>query len=386
MRHTKLYEDLRRHQGAEEPVEYICRALREGQMKPRELSIRALFESTVEDGTNFVRNWQNNPVDGRTSFLESGVSSTAFSNINKQLLSTEVMEGYTDAPFIGDQLTRNVPTNSPFGERITGLSRIGDEAEAIGEGQPYPLVGFGEDYVQMPDPVKRGMICPITREAIQADRTGQILDRAREIGYWIAYNKELRILNVVTGIVNTYERKTNGVVATYGDNSGTHDWDNLVSSNPLTDWNSIDNVKQNFQGLRDPNTGTPIMVMGNTALIPQALEATAGYIKTASEYEQVDNQANASTLRVKYANPEFARSVNYITSPLMAEVTGSSTTWFMGDFQRAFNYMEIVPVTTVQAPLNSEMEFTSDIMERYKVTEWGVAAVKEPRYVQKSVA
>ena len=35
--------------------------------------------------------------------------------------------------------------------------------------------------------------------------------------------------------------------------------------------------------------------------------------------------------------------------------------WFYGNFQKAFAYMENWPITVVQAPVNSEAEFTHDI-------------------------
>jgi hypothetical protein len=58
--------------------------------------------------------------------------------------------------------------------------------------------------------------------------------------------------------------------------------------------------------------------------------------------------------------------------------------WFVGDFRRAFAYMENWPITVTQAPLGSEAEFTSDIVLRFKASERGAAAVLNPRYVVKN--
>ena len=46
--------------------------------------------------------------------------------------------------------------------------------------------------------------------------------------------------------------------------------------------------------------------------------------------------------------------------------------------------MEVSPITTAQAPVNNEMEFSNDIVARFKVSEWGVPAVFEPRKVVKN--
>ena len=58
--------------------------------------------------------------------------------------------------------------------------------------------------------------------------------------------------------------------------------------------------------------------------------------------------------------------------------------WFLGDFRKAFAYMENWPITVTQAPLGSEAEFTNDVVLRFKASERGAAAVINPRYVVKS--
>lgn len=55
----------------------------------------------------------------------------------------------------------------------------------------------------------------------------------------------------------------------------------------------------------------------------------------------------------------------------------------MGDFQKAFAYMENWPITVAQSPQNSEADFNSDILVRFKASERGAAAVINPRYVVK---
>ena len=57
--------------------------------------------------------------------------------------------------------------------------------------------------------------------------------------------------------------------------------------------------------------------------------------------------------------------------------------WFYGNFQKAFAYMENWPITVVQAPVNSEVEFTHDIPFRWKASERGTPAVLDPRFVQR---
>jgi hypothetical protein len=46
--------------------------------------------------------------------------------------------------------------------------------------------------------------------------------------------------------------------------------------------------------------------------------------------------------------------------------------------------MENWPLAVVQAPANSEVEFTHDIVLRWKASERGAAATLEPRYMARS--
>ena len=58
--------------------------------------------------------------------------------------------------------------------------------------------------------------------------------------------------------------------------------------------------------------------------------------------------------------------------------------WFIGDFRKAFAYMENWPITVAQSSLGGEAEFSQDIVVRFKASERGAAAVINPRYVVKS--
>jgi len=60
--------------------------------------------------------------------------------------------------------------------------------------------------------------------------------------------------------------------------------------------------------------------------------------------------------------------------------------WFIGDFRKAFAYMENWPITVTQSPPGSEAEFNQDIVVRFKASERGAAAVINPRYVVMSTA
>lgn len=378
-----LAEDYRlakRTRETDRLTEHWDQLLEENKLTPRDFSIREMMAAAIDDGSAILEQWQYNPGD-RMNLRESGVNMAAFSRINKQLISTEVMQEYQRASFIGDQLVTPTPSPKMFGERVPGAASIGDQAGAVGEGKPYPLVGFNEDFIQVPDKIKRGMICAITKEAILQDQTGLILKRAKEVGYWLGENKESRILNVILGNVSTYNRKNRGVVPNYGDALGAHDWNNLVASNPFVDWTSLDAVRIVMDAITDPNTGTSLAIDGKQILVPSGLAMKVANVINATQIETVDNQAAAGTTRTVSSNPVSGYTA--LTSPRIAPLQGNQTSWLTGDFKRAFSYLEAWPITTSQAPPNSEEEFQKDIVDRYKVSECGVAIAEDPRYVVK---
>lgn len=351
---------------------------------PRRMSLRALFEEFVQDGTELIRDFApgKSQQDGAVRLVEQAVDTSAFSNITGQIVYSMVLEAWNDPAFIGEQLCTVIPTEFS-GEKIPGVSGLGDEAEAIGEGDEYPMVGNSEEWIDTPETTKRGFIVPVTKEAIFFDRTGLVLQRAAETGRWLGINREKRILDIALGVVSAYKRNGSTAIATYGDVSGTHTWDNLAGTNALVDWTDVENAMLLFDGMSDPNTGEPVMVMPRQIVVPSALAMTARRVLNATEIRFGDG-ASATTQTIA-ANP-VAGILDIVTSPYVKARTSSDSTWFIGDFKRAFAYMENWPITTVQAPVNSEMEFTRDIVSRFKVSERGAAAVIEPRYVVKCTA
>ena len=347
-------------------------------------SIRDLFESFVEDGREIANSWS--PRSGGTksgiNLQEAGVDTAAFSNVTGQIVYSEVLEAFNDPIFLASQLAKTVPTQFN-GEKIAGIGRLGDEAEAIGEGEAYPMAGVSEEWTETPETTKRGFIVPVTKEAVFFDRTGLVLNRASETATWLAINKEKRVLDVVLGVTSTYNRNGSASIATYGNDSGTHNWDNLAASNALQDWTDVENALLLFDGITDPNTAEPVLINPNTLIIPTALSFTAQRIVGATEIREVTN-SNTTSLSpnpLGGARPggSQAAQFNVLSNQYVSSRQGDSTTWHIGDPMSAFYYMENSPIQTGEAPTNSEMEFSNDIIGRYKVSERGACHAFEPR-------
>lgn len=393
-RWRRLYEAARRDRCVhrfEEDVENHFRDMSIRRSGGRGINLHEIFREFVPDGGEILQSWspQSGGPQSGIRLHEAGVNTAMFSNITGQIVFSMILDEWNDPVYIADSLVTNTPT-SFSGERIPGIGAIGDEAEVIGEGEAYPMAGVSEEWIETPETTKRGFIVPVTKEAIFFDRVGLVLKRAGDVAKWLRVNKEKRVLDAVLGITNTYTRNGGATTNTYGDNSGTHDWDNLAASNALADWTDIENALLLFDDLVDPNTGEPVLVNPNTIIVPTALSSTAQRILSATEVREVTNTntttISANPLAMPRTGGTNAASWNVVSSQYVKARSSSASTWFIGEPQAAFAYMENWPISTTEAPTNSEMEFTHDIVSRFKVSERGVPAVIEPRKMVKSTA
>jgi hypothetical protein len=253
-------------------VEEFCEAI--GKREIQVDSFRQLYEELIPHGRELVDSWNPRNEGGQISLhtvLENAgsVVAAAFSRVNGQIAYTTTMDGYQQEDFVFKNM---IPVQStPYdGEKIPGISGLGDKGQVIAEGQPYPYAGVNEDFIETPSTTKRGIITAVTREAVYFDRTSQLLENLRQVGEVIGLGHEKEAIDCVIDENRTghrYNRLGRGAVATYGDNSGNHDWDNLQASNALADWTDIDNAEQLLYSILDPNTGEPIVLTGNMRLI-----------------------------------------------------------------------------------------------------------------------
>lgn len=378
------YRELKRRydlDGPQKTVEHLSEALREKKLRPEDFSLRDLAESLVPDGGEWVRLLDPRSAGG-VSLLESGqgVDVTAFLNIAGQVVYSKIMEAYQQEAFVVSKLVDTIPTRLD-GEKIPGVTAPADAADSIQPGMPYPSVGFGEDYIETPSTTKHGLIVPVTREAIFFDRTNLVLSRAAEVGEILGLNKEKRLIDVVIGAVNNYKR----LGTSYNTYLTSGSWINVKDTNELVDWRNVDAAESLFADMLDPATGEPVLVNPTTVLVMPAYRHAAHRVFGAAE---IDYSTDTTSTRV--ANPLTKYDV--VDSRLVyrriiasgAAADDAKKWWFLGDFKKAFAYMENWPITVTQSAPNSEAEFNNDIVVRFKASERGAAAVLNPRCVVKN--
>jgi hypothetical protein len=381
------YRELKRMyevSGAEKTVQHLQEALQSGDLKPEDFSIRELAEATLSP----ERVRQMDPRQGGVSLLEAGdgVDVTAFSHITGQVVQAKILDAYSQDSFVLSKLVDTIPTRLD-GERIPGIGRVSDQVSEVQPGMPYPSLGFGEDYIDTPQTTKRGFIVPVTKEAVFFDRTHLILQRAAEVGEVLGLNKEKRLLDLLLGVTNNYNWKG----ASYNTYSSTGNgvapdgnWINQMTAE-LIDWTDVDTAEQLFADILDPNTGEPVLIQATTVLVMPAYRYAAHRIFNTAEIQYTSGSTTAVA-----ANP--LRNYNVVDSRLAYRrllasgqaAAAAKKWWFIGDFRKAFAYMENWPITVTQSSLGGEAEFSQDIVVRFKASERGAAAVINPRYVVKS--
>ena len=368
--------------------------LRNGEIQPQYIALSNVFESLVENGRELLETFRPGykPAGSRSVLREAGdnVDTSAFSGIIGQVTYTTVLDALLSPDFFALQLVDTEPATTQGPEIIPGISMIGDRAEAIGEGETYPPVSLSEEYVSIPRKPKDGFRLDVTEEAIWEDKTGGLLmRRANAAAESMGITMEKQGLDTFFGLStdNLYSR--NGVtgIATYGDNSGTHTWDNLAASNAFVDYTDIEKALLLFDEITDPNTGEPVLLNGAMDIInPTALEMTVARALSATEIRQ--GAVSASVPLVVGANPlaGHRRTFTPRTSQYVKNRTSSTSTWFVGDFRGAFGYREVWPLQVSRLDQGSVLAFDRDIVTSVKVRRKGIFYNREPRKVIKCTA
>ncbi len=375
-----------------EALESICDLRRTGEIGDR-LSFRTMFEALVPDGHEALHEMEARRHGGNSLFVESGghaVTTADFSNIIGQISYADVLSNFDpDANgYIGDKLLTVIPATTGQKEMIPGVTLIGDQAERVGENDDYPTAGIGEQFIVLPEIYKYGFIMNITEETLFEDKTGLVLQNFNKVAEAMAINLEKERLNTVLGVTSSYSRNGGAVQATYGNTHTNGDGDNLIGSNPLTDRTAFNNAKLYFNNLTDPDTGEPIsMGRDYQVVVPDALEWTLGDILSAREY-QTTPSLGATAVRMKSDNPIYmgGRSYEPLSNLYVSTITGDDTTWFMGNFKKAFVERTIYPTTVEMQDRTSDLAFSRDIIARIKVKRRSNPGVKDWRFVQKHTA
>lgn len=365
---------------------HFMEAIDEGLITLEQFSIRDLAESFLGDSWN--KSFRD--VAAGVPLLESGtpVTSTAFRNITGQLIFSTIRRWFMSEAFVFSGLIPTINSRIEGTEKVPSIARIGDASEIVIEGQPYPTVGFGEEYFTWAAKDKRGLIVDLTEEAIFYDLTNLVLDAAREVGLWLGTKKEKLLIDAFIGQTNNYSR--NGTATNTYLTSGAYT--NDATGAPLTDWTSVESAELAFNDVLDPNTSEPIELLDSEAvlIVTPYKKHTARRIVSATEVrERSETSAGVRENEMVSANP--ITNYKVVSSKLLYRriLAGPETVaanarewWWLGAPSRAFAWLENFPLRVFQQT-DSEASFERDVVARFKASMKGVAQSVEPRYMQR---
>lgn len=390
--HKRMCESYRKDHGVEigqrRHYEELKKLVEARQLKLTDcrMGIRSIFEEFVPNGRYYTDHWRNGEMIPIREAVDA-VTTADFSNIIGQLSFSSVLEHLDTVPMIGRELVDIVPTRTSRKEMIPTVGGLGDVAGEVAEGAEYPLVGVAEEWVTAPKKTKHGFRIGITKEMIAEDLTGELISRAQSVAESIGINMEKEILNMALGQTDTYSRNDGAQQAIYGDTHTNGTFDNLAASNALADYTDIENALLLFDEMTDLNTGEPVAITGQLDLVvPNALWMTAAKILNATEIITGADSASIRTISASPLKLQNIRTIRLVTSPYVSDQTSSTTTWFIGNFKKAFQYREFWPVQVEQAGRESEDSFKRDIDFQAKVSRHGSPVAVRPQYAIKCTA
>jgi len=388
-----------KEKGKARTLHFIQEGIKNKDFTPYDFSLRDMAEQLIPDGHEFVAGLDPRRKSHVTEDA-AAVDTSAFSSINRQIIFSAINEAMSLETLIGDQLCTVMPSTLQEEELIPGITVMADEhVDEVPEGVNYPLMGMAEEKVRIPRAEKHGAILGITKEAIIADRTGILIERAQSLGNSLAIRKEKAIIDVVIGGVNPYVR--NDVARnTYANIAGTSHFDNIITD-ALVNYTDIQAAAELWYAMSEPNIGEPLMHDPDTLIVCPTLSWTAGAILTdvgVTLQQALVRAAGANEIQSTGANripwKLTLRTNEWVTRRLIHHNGNGGLTsgtrdlanahWFIGNPKRAFVWKEIWPLLVEEAPMNNEAMFNSDVAMRFKVSYKGIAGVREPRYMIRS--
>lgn len=393
-------------QGLNETERLLSESLKSGELKPSDFSwgemVRCLVHQDGEIALKALSGYQKtgNPVQ---RVLSETIDVSAFNTLQGQILFGEMRVGWERAE---NRISSMIPTRQTkiSGEKIPGIGLMSRYGYKIHAGEPIPQADFGQWYVQTAPIEKSALICDVTWEAAYYDRTGDLLERARDVGNQLAKNKELRCCSVVSGATLTLDNQTfspnnyalykgalGGAFNTYSTSTQTTSsvsiQANALASTPIVDEVAVETLAQLATEQLHPDNGQRLAIRSqlNTLIVMPAKRQTVRRFMDAREIRNTTN-----TTVNTYGPRDVLPYELVISDTLYGQIIDSGIAaanakdwYFLCNPSKAWVYMQVRPLDIEQAPALGDLAFQNDLVLRVRGIEMGVPQVLDPRYTYK---
>jgi len=317
------------------------------------------------------------PEEYRLPDLYEALDSTAFPKATAALIHKKVLDGYDSINTIGDQLVTTVPSSLKQ-ETIVGFNAAEGPKQVL-EGMPYEDSGISEKYVTITNR-KFGRLISVTEEAIMFDQTGQLLQRAYQIGSKAAYYREKEIVECVIDKNTTSYYPSGTATALYSSGNG-----NIDSSGGTLSVARLEAIKLLIDAQTDSNGDFVLINQGAMILlVPPALEVDAWEMMKATSVTGLSGATTKDGVAASdtyYGGPNFyAGKYRILSSPFC----NTAAAWYLGDFKQDFWWTEVYPIQ-IQQKKSDEDKFNRDVIAHYKVRYFGRAGAVDYIHSYKSV-
>jgi len=371
----------------------IAKAFAERHLTPRDFRLREMAENLIFVGGSPIGPSELRLLESRgesVHVLESSgvISTSAFRFVTERIVNAAVLEGaQAPEPAVSNLLpvldgrTRRTEILQP-----TLPLEEGKQAADIQEGQEYPVLGiYGERLRTLPAR-KKGFQIPLTREAVLADDSGQLIQTARDAGRALAAMKESLVLDFIAGnipncVFETRAGSTTETVSNLFLTSGA--WINS-QVNALVDYTNVETALKLLAGNTLTATSYLAEVKQPVLVVPYHLRMQAWRILNGIE-------TRSGTTNVVIAPPPFStqgglQQVTLVSSLQLVQrqkAAGKTDvqaqgTWFLGDLAQAFRYYQLWPITVEEDPTPAG-RYTHDVWARFQASECGVPVAIQPR-------
>lgn len=349
----------------------------------------------------------------------AGISTSAFMATTGQLLVTKVLDAYEEELGVVRNLFDTYQSPLPQ-EKWIGTAPPRDLASnqlKVAENEEFPYAAFGDQYVQTPMTQKWGEIIALTKEAIFFNLTGDLTQKAQMVGEALGHAEEIECIQCLIGRSTRFTEKRQGDAGpltmdiyqrasaasgayqlSYTYSTREYNFVNDVPDNALDDYTAVQTADQYFSHVLDPNRGRPLSLGKDVSLLaPYGKRIDLTRVLWSENVFNLTQQGitTVGALVTQAKNPlsevQLTRDRIAVSRLLHTElkdwlsITDAQTyeLWFYGNFRKAFCYVQNWPMAMVQAPPNNPDEFHRDVVMQWKASKRGVAAVKEPRYIQR---
>lgn len=321
--HRNRISDVREAQQA--TAKDIGKWLDTGKIKPADMSIREMFDVLVLEnlrarGSNFDLRFSD------FDEIKEEISSSAFPYATGKLISPTVLNQYeldtTDIRSLFTETESNART-----EDVVGFTD-GDRPRHVEENEPYPEASLNEKRVQISNQ-KFGQGIALTVEAIRFDKTGELANRARNVGTYIADLLEefacYRLSDVAWPEINETTSKAfvyGGTAQTvFADTHAGVDGqvnDNLVAAGNGGPSISQARTMENLLKAMKSERGRPVRIRPTTIFAHSQLESKLDQFFNRQDFDLDSAERNVNVFKSKY---------RIITSQFFP----STSYWYMGD-------------------------------------------------------